>query len=59
MRADVAAVCGPGGRHDPARVAVRHGGEAGSVSLGGRRVPVTRPRVRAVDGAGELALNAA
>jgi putative transposase len=54
MNADVAAVCGPKGRHDPDRRAVRHGTEAGSVTLGGRRVPVTRPRMRAVDGTGEL-----
>ncbi len=54
MDADVTAVCGPRGKHDPNRVATRHGGEAGSVTLGGRRVPVTRPRVRAVDGSGEL-----
>ena len=53
MEADVTAVCGPKGRHDPERTAVRHGHGAGSVSLGGRRVPVTRPRMRAVDGSGE------
>jgi hypothetical protein len=28
------------------------------VTLGGRRVPVSRPRVRAADGAGELAISA-
>jgi putative transposase len=54
MEADVTAACGPRGRHDPDRAATRHGTEAGSVTLGGRRVPVTRPRVRAVDGTGEL-----
>jgi putative transposase len=54
MEEDVTAVCGPRGRHDPDRTAVRHGHGAGSVSLGGRRVPVTRPRMRAVDGSGEL-----
>ena len=54
MEADVTAVAGPKGRHDPARSAVRHGHERGSVTLGGRRVPVTRPRVRAADGSGEL-----
>ena len=54
MEADVSALCGPRGRHDPERTAVRHGRESGSVTLGGRRVPVTRPRVRAVDGSGEL-----
>jgi transposase-like protein len=54
MNADVEAVCGPKGKHDPGRGAVRHGTEAGSVTLGGRRVPVTRPRMRAADGRGEL-----
>ena len=54
MEADVTAVCGPRDRHDPDRRAVRHGHGAGSVPLGGRRVPVTRPRIRAVDGSGEL-----
>jgi putative transposase len=56
MEEDVAAVCGPRGRHDVDRVAVRHGHGAGSVSLGGRRVPVARPRMRAADGSGELAV---
>jgi transposase-like protein len=50
----VSAVCGPKGKHDPARTAVRHGTERGSVTLGGRRVPVERPRMRAADGTGEL-----
>ena len=54
MEADVTALAGPKGRHDAARTAVRHGCERGSVTLGGRRVPVTRPRVRAADGSGEL-----
>ena len=54
MVEDVNAVCGPKGKHDRARTAVRHGHEAGSVTLGGRRVPVQRPRMRAADGSGEL-----
>src|SRR4051794_20879832 len=54
MEADVTAAAGPRGRHDPGRAAVRHGRERGSVTLGGRRVPVSRPRVRAADGTGEL-----
>jgi transposase-like protein len=54
MEADVAELAGPKGRHDGARTAVRHGRERGSVTLGGRRVPVTRPRVRAADGSAEL-----
>ena len=60
MEADVTAACGPRGKHDPDRTATRHGVEAGSVTLGGRRVPISRPRVRATDGAGagELAVPA-
>ncbi|HEX7463104.1 MAG TPA: IS256 family transposase [Dermatophilaceae bacterium] len=58
MDADVAAVCGSKGRHDPARAAVRHGQEDGSVTLGGRRVAVRRPRMRATDGSGELTVPA-
>src|SRR5947209_11707352 len=54
MEADVAALAGPKGRHDPDRSAVRHGYGAGSVTLGGRRVPISRPRVRTVDGCAEL-----
>jgi transposase-like protein len=54
MEDDVTAVCGPKGRHDPDRTATRHGHQDGSVALGGRRVPVSRPRMRAADGSGEL-----
>jgi transposase-like protein len=56
MEAEVEEVVGPKGRHDPGRVAVRHGHEGGEVTLGGRRVPVERPRVRSSDGESELAL---
>ena len=34
MDADVSALCGPKGKHDPDRIAVRHGREQGSVTLG-------------------------
>src|SRR6266704_878096 len=54
MEEDVTALAGPKGRHDPARVAVRHGDEDGQLTLGGRRVPVRRPRVRSANRAGEL-----
>jgi putative transposase len=54
MAEDVTAACGPRGKHDPARTAVRHRTEAGSVTLGGRRVAATRPRIRRADGTGEL-----
>ena len=53
--AEITAVCGPRGKHDPDRAAVRHGAGRGSVVLGGRRVPVTRPRARTVNG-GEVPL---
>lgn len=56
MEEEVDDVVGPKGRHDAERIAVRHGREAGGVTLGGRRVPVERPRVRSVDGMSELPL---
>jgi transposase-like protein len=56
MEEEVDEVVGPKGRHDPDRVAVRHGHEAGEVTLGGRRLPVERPRVRSADGSEELPL---
>jgi len=46
--AEVTDVAGPKGRHDTDRVAYRHGTENGKVTLGGRRIPVRRPRVRTV-----------
>ena len=55
--AEITAACGPKGKHDPERTAVRHGAGRGSVVLGGRRVPVARPRARTVDG-GEVPLAA-
>ena len=58
MDADVSAACGPRGKHNPDRAAVRHGTERGSVTLGGRRTPVVRPRMRAVDGSGEVPVGA-
>ena len=54
MEADVETAAGPKGRQNRQRTAVRHGTGAGSVTLGGRRVPVVRPRVRSADGSGEL-----
>jgi putative transposase len=45
---EVTDVAGPKGKHDLNRAAVRHGSEAGKVTLGGRRIPVRRPRVRTV-----------
>jgi putative transposase len=48
MAAEVGELAGPKGRHDPARVATRHGTEPGTVTLGGRRLAIQRPRVRTV-----------
>ena len=53
---DAERLCGPESKHNPGRAGYRHGAGAGSVTLGGRRVPVTRPGVRAADGSGELRL---
>lgn len=53
---EVDEVVGPKGKHNPDRSAVRHGHEAGEVTLGGRRVGVQRPRVRTADGEHEVAL---
>ena len=50
MEAEVTELAGEKHRHDPDRSAYRHGTEAGSVTLGGRRVPVQRPRMRTVGG---------
>ncbi len=58
MDESVTALTGPKGVDDPDRVAVRHGTEAGSVALGGRQVPVRRPRVRTADRSAEVAVPA-
>jgi putative transposase len=56
MEAEVDEVVGPKHAKISDRAAVRHGHEAGEVTLGGRRVAVDRPRVRAADGSGEVPL---
>jgi putative transposase len=56
LEEEVVEVVGTKGKHDADRVAVRHGHEAGEVTLGGRRVGVERPRVRSADGAAEVRL---
>jgi transposase-like protein len=57
MEWEVDRIVGPKGRHDQDRVAKRHGHTRGEVTLGGRRVPVSRPRVRSADDARELGLD--
>jgi putative transposase len=57
MNTEVTELAGPQGRHDPTRTATRHGSDDGTVTLGGRRLPIRRPRVRTVgDDAHEIAL---
>jgi hypothetical protein len=46
MQAEVTELTGPKGRHDQDRSATRHGSEAGTVTLGGRRLPMRRPRTQ-------------
>ena len=52
IEADISTLAGPKGKHDMVRMAVRHGRERASVTLGGRRVPITRPRVGPPTGPG-------
>ena len=56
LEQEVDEVVGAKGKWNPDRSAVRHGHENGEVTLGGRRVPVKRPRARTVDGESELPL---
>jgi transposase-like protein len=54
MEREVDEVVGPKSKWNPDRAAKRHGHEHGSMTLGGRRVPVNRPRVRTADDEHEL-----
>jgi putative transposase len=54
LELEVDEVVGPKGKHNPDRVAKRHGHEDGSMTLGGRRVAVRRPRMRTADDEREL-----
>ncbi len=54
MELEVSEVVGAKGKHNPGRTAKRHGHEDGSMTLGGRRVAVSRPRVRTADDEREL-----
>ena len=50
LETELATKVGPKHAKQPGRAARRHGSAPGSVVLGGRRVPVDRPRARTVDG---------
>ena len=54
MEAEVDQVVGPKHKHNRDRTAKRHGHERGSMTLGGRRVEVERPRMRTADDEHEL-----
>ena len=54
MEREVDEVVGPKGKWNPDRAAKRHGHEDGSMTLGGRRVKVNRPRMRTVNDEHEL-----
>jgi transposase-like protein len=54
MEIEVDEVVGPRGKHNSERTAKRHGHERGSMTLGGRRVQVRRPRIRSADDKREL-----
>jgi transposase-like protein len=54
MELEVDELVGPKSKHNPDRTAKRHGHEDGSMTLGGRRVAVRRPRMRTADDAHEL-----
>src|SRR3954470_5731197 len=54
MELEVTEVVGPKGKHNPGRTARRHGHQDRSMTLGGRRVRVRRPRMRRADDEHEL-----
>ncbi|MGH8996748.1 MAG: transposase, partial [Acidimicrobiales bacterium] len=56
LESEATVLAGPKGRHDAERSAVRHGTDRGLVTLGGRQVPITRPRLRSADRSAEVQL---
>src|SRR5438093_6950517 len=56
MEEEMTAKVGPRGAHNPDRTATRNGTALGSMTLGGRIVPVDRPRAT-LTGGGELRLD--
>ena len=57
LEAELTEEAGPKGRHEPERTITRNGTAPGSVVLGGRTVPVRRPRAVRTDGSGEVVLD--
>ncbi|MGZ6662363.1 MAG: IS256 family transposase, partial [Solirubrobacteraceae bacterium] len=56
MEREVDEVVGPKGKHNRDRAAKRHGHDRGSMTLGGRRVPASRPRMRTADDEHEVSV---
>src|SRR4051794_12962433 len=56
LEAEVGEVVGAKGKRLRERAAVRHSHESGEVTLGGPRVPISRPRARTADGEQEVEL---
>ena len=50
MEQDREEICGPRWKRDPDRSAGRTGTTQSEVTLGGRRIPIRRPRVRSQEG---------
>ena len=50
MEQDREELCGPSWKRDPDRAAGRAGTTQSEVTLGGRRIPIRRPRVRSKEG---------
>lgn len=50
MEQDREELCGPRWKRDPERSAGRAGTTRSEVTLGGRRIPIPRPRVRSIEG---------
>lgn len=50
MEQDREALCGPRWKRDPDRSAGRAGTTLSEVTLGGRRIPIPRPRARSIEG---------
>ena len=57
MEWEVDRIVGPKGKQDPERTAKRHGHTDGEVTLGARRVQVSRPRVRTAEDTEEIGLD--
>lgn len=56
MADEATQLCGGWNARDPERTHVRGGTTESSVVMGGQRLPIRRPRVRAADGTGEVHL---